>query len=209
MNKKRSIIGLKLHKDDEVDPEEWKHSLLFKIISDNTKFKIATVKDNMTTSWKPVKIVSIIDLGSDIGLVNFASKDDLFHVWSNGPWNFFHHLIVLEKVWPSTPLSNHELRNNTFWTHFHNILITHHSISIVVQLGELISTPTIPLREEVKKWVNYIRIKVLIDVSEPLYESVEFFSLMGELVNLKFIMKSFQFIIIIVVLFGTIWIVAR
>ena len=79
MNKKRTMIELMLREEDEINPDEWKRSLLFKIIAENSTFKIATIKDNISKAWKPIKI---------------ETEEDLFHMWNNGPRNYFNHLIA-------------------------------------------------------------------------------------------------------------------
>ena len=124
--------------------------------------------------WKLVKIEAIFDLGSDIGLVKFVTEEDLFHVWNNGPWNYFNNLITLEKLRPFASLSHYDFIYTCILIHFHSIPITHRSISIAIHIGELVGTPFVPKRKEVKKWINFIRIKVLIDTFVPHCESVEF-----------------------------------
>ena len=119
--------------------------------------------------WRAEKGFVIKDLGENKASITFQDDVDLERVITNGPWSYDKFLVVLQRVEDDTPLASMSLNMAAFWVQIHGLPLRCMKRQIGQQiggtLGEVVPTT---LEDEGTSAGNFVRIRILINISEPL-----------------------------------------
>lgn len=136
-----------------------------------TKRSIRThiMKERLSEVWRPVKGVSIREATPGVFLFQFFHIMDLERVMKGGPWTFDNHLLVLGRMQVGVPLHDIPLFHTEFWVQAHNLPVGFMTEAVGKLLANYIGKfvgydPT----NNSCVWREYMRLRVLVDVRQPL-----------------------------------------
>ncbi|KAL9441583.1 hypothetical protein AB3S75_020141 [Citrus x aurantiifolia] len=127
------------------------------------------MKNTMAALWRPGKGVCIKDLSPTLFLFHFFHEVDLKHVIDLGPWTFDQHVLILKRLGENEQPHRVPLFHTLFWVQVYNLPIGFLSEKVLTNIGNYIrefqaSDPN----NFMGVWRNYMRIRVSIDVRQPL-----------------------------------------
>ena len=84
------------------------------------------------------------------------------------PWAFDRHLVVFQRYDMSAPIENLLFNRVSFWIQIHNLPYSLLSSEVANSLGETLGEITMPKDHTEMRGGNFLRVRVAIDVLEPL-----------------------------------------
>jgi hypothetical protein len=142
------------------------HCLIGRVLTDK-QVRFAYFKARLGHFWRPVKRVSITQSGADRFLFQFNHRLDAAKVLEEGPWLYDKYNMVIDRIAPGVVPASVNLNHLDFWVLVHNLpfrLVNHRVANGIGRfLGELKEYDT---RNTLHS--SYMRLKVRIDVSQPL-----------------------------------------
>lgn len=127
------------------------------------------MKNKLADVWKPAMGINIKDIGIGVYLFQFYHKEDLQWVLNGGPWSFDNIMLVLDIVPPGEDPAKVSLFFLNFWIQIHDLPSSFMKETVGRQLrnffGEFIMYDH---KNETSLWRECMRIKVKIDVRNPL-----------------------------------------
>lgn len=136
----------------------------------NRAIRVHAVKERMAEVWRAVKGVSIKELQRGLYLFQFYHKLDLQRVFNGGPWSFNNHMLILGMVQSDNNiLTQIPLYHVCFWVQVHDLPVGF-MLPVVGEhlgnfIGEFVEYDT---NNNVGIWKPFMRIKVGVDVRNPL-----------------------------------------
>ena len=119
--------------------------------------------------WRADNGFTVSKEGSHKVLFVFDNKEDVDRILSSEPWSFNKNLVVLERYERQTPLDDLKFDKVTFWVQVHNIPIGYRSKSVAEDICEAIGRVDRSTKASGSKGGNYVRVRVTMDVYQPLY----------------------------------------
>ena len=129
----------------------------------------------MARTFKPLlratKGFKVRDAGKNRVVFTFNDNIDRERVISNGPWMYEKYMVVLEKLEGDTPITSLRLKETPLWIQIHNLPIRRLSAETGSLVGATIGRVLkVTDPEEAYGGVNWLRVKVMVDVEQPLCE---------------------------------------
>ena len=118
--------------------------------------------------WRVDKGFTKFNEGSHKVLFIFEDKEDVDRILSSEPWSFDKYLVILERYERQTPLEDLKFNKASFWAQVHNIPIGYRNKSVVEEICEAIGQVDRTTSTSVSEGGNYIRVRVTLDVYQPL-----------------------------------------
>ncbi|TXG49470.1 hypothetical protein EZV62_025345 [Acer yangbiense] len=147
--------------------KEVSHCLVGKVLSRKRVNREAFISV-ISKIWNTKGELEIEVIGDNVFLFRFGRLDDKLMVWSRGPWHFNNCLIILEKKSGPGEILKMQFRRAEFWVQIFNIPLVCMNMKIARMIAEMIGEVVeIPL-EDRECWGKFLRVKVAIDVSQPL-----------------------------------------
>lgn len=148
--------------------EEFIFCLVGRFLTDkNVHF--AAMHNTLATLWRPIKGVSIRDLGSQIFLFQFFHEVDIQRVEKGGPWTFNKHLLLMKRLEPDEQLTTVPLIEMSIWVQLHELPIGFMFEKVCQQIGSFIGKF---IESDTKNfdgvWKSYLQVRVMIDIRRPL-----------------------------------------
>ena len=84
------------------------------------------------------------------------------------PWSFDRHLIVFQRYDLSTPIEDLNFDKVAFWVQIHNLPYSLLTTEVAVHLRESLGEVNVPNDPTEMRGGNFMRVRVTIDISEPL-----------------------------------------
>ena len=84
------------------------------------------------------------------------------------PWSFDRHLVVFQRYDLSTPIEDLNFSKVAFWVQIHNLPYSLLTTEVAVHLGESLGEVNVPNDPTEMKGGNLMRVRVTIDIAEPL-----------------------------------------
>ena len=106
--------------------------------------------------------------GENILLFAFELKVDAERVIQGEPWAFDRHLVVFEKFDSYAPIHTLGFKSTAFWVQIHNLPFPLQTIETAFSIGETIGPVIKPKDLGEMLGPNFMRVKVVVDVSKPL-----------------------------------------
>ena len=123
----------------------------------------------MASLWRPDRGVCIKDLSSTLFLFKCFHEIDIKRVIDLGPWMFDQHILIVQRLGIDEQPQNVPLFHTSFWIQIYNLPIGFQSEKILQIIGNYVGK-FVELDENnlIGIWRNYMRIRVSIDVRQPL-----------------------------------------
>lgn len=101
-------------------------------------------------------------------LFTFDDKNEMEKILAVEPWSFDKRLMVLQRYGKETDVGEMEFSKVTFWVKVHDLPIRFRTRRIAEKLCEVIGTVTVVTDEAETKGENFMRVRVTLDISQPL-----------------------------------------
>jgi hypothetical protein len=162
--------GLTLNLDaDSSNFQILEHCLIGRVLTDK-QIRFAYFKERLSHVWKPGKKVSILQADEGRFLFQFNHKLDAAKVMDEGPWLFDNFNLVIERIAPGVVPASVELNHVDIWLQVHNLPLGF----IQPKVGQAVGRFLGELKEyDHRNTVHssYMRLKVRINVNNPLQQS--------------------------------------
>lgn len=131
--------------------------------------RVPMMKERMATVWQPVKGVLIREIATNTFLFQLFHPFDFTTIFSDGPWNFDGHLLLLHKLQVGEIPTSVPLFHAIFWVQIHDVPIGYMTRKVGEIFGNFIGefVEYDPKNSSVF-WKAFIRIRVKVDVRKPL-----------------------------------------
>jgi 14-3-3 protein epsilon len=123
----------------------------------------------MADVWRSVKGVKIKETTPGLFLFQFAHALDMEAVLQGGPWSFNNQMLILERVGLGVQIENIPLYHVDFWVQVHNLPTGLMAERVGKTLANYIGTfVEYDKNNKGSFWREYMRLKVRVDIRQPL-----------------------------------------
>ncbi|XP_058775429.1 uncharacterized protein At4g02000-like [Vicia villosa] len=150
---------------------------------------VRSMKTRIADIWRSVKGVAIKEATEGLYLFQFEHKLDMEAVINGGPWSFDSHLLILEQVRLGVQIENIPLFHVDFWIQVHNLPAGFMLEKVGKTMASYIGTfVEYDKNNNTSFWRQYMRIRVKVDVRQPLKQTTRVRNKGGEwcVVNFKY-----------------------
>jgi 14-3-3 protein epsilon len=152
--------------EEEVIDFRW--CLVGRFLGDRS-FHVNSMKVTMADVWRPVKGVKIKEATSGLFLFQFAHALDMEAVLQGGPWAFNNQMLIVERVQLGVQIENIPLNHVDFWVQVHNLPTGLMAERVGKTLANFIgSFVEYDKNNKGSFWREYMRIRVRVDIRQPL-----------------------------------------
>ncbi|MCI06737.1 hypothetical protein A2U01_0027797, partial [Trifolium medium] len=146
-----------------------------------------SMKIRMADLWRPVKGVTIKEAKPGLFLFHFAHQLDMEAVLNGGPWTFDNNMLIVERVQIGMQIDNIQLNYVDFWVQIHNLPTG----LMKERVGKTLANYIGSFLEYDKKnnssfWMQYMRVRVKVDVRQPLKKDTKVKNMAGEWCTVNF-----------------------
>lgn len=161
--------GITLERSNvEQGPEELQLCLVGRFVTTRS-IRTHIMKERLAEVWRPVKGISIREVTPGVFLFQFYHVMDMERIMKGGPWTFDNHLLVLGRMQLGVPLQQIPLFHTEFWVQAHNLPVGFMTEAVGRLLANYIGTfVDYDPANNACVWREYMRLRVLIDVRQPL-----------------------------------------
>jgi hypothetical protein len=146
-----------------------------------------SMKVRMADLWKPVKGVTIKEATTGKFLFHFAHPLDMEAVLNGGPWSFDNNTLVLEQVQLGMQVDQIPLFHVNLWVQIHNLPMGLMKEKVGIQLANYIGAfVEYDKNNNSSFWRQYMRLRVKVDVRQPLKKNTKVKNREGEWCEVKF-----------------------
>ncbi|XP_042964587.1 uncharacterized protein LOC122298799 [Carya illinoinensis] len=132
-------------------------------------FNWEAFKGMMRKIWRTIMGVCFRDLSSTMFLVEFDDVSDKENVLREGPWTFDKHLVLFAEADGRLQVQQIKLETASFWVRLHDLPIMARNVHVGQKLGEKIDiVEEVDLEKGEVEWGEYLRVRVKLNVNEPL-----------------------------------------
>ncbi|GAU14523.1 hypothetical protein TSUD_250650 [Trifolium subterraneum] len=146
-----------------------------------------SMKLRMAELWTPVKGVTINETPSGKFLFHFAHPLDMEAVLKGGPWIFDNNTLLLEQVPLGMQVENIPLLHVNLWVQIHDLptglMKENVGIKLANYIGEFVEYDK---NNNSSFWRQYMRIRVKVDIRQPLKKDTKVKNRVGEWCMVKF-----------------------
>ncbi|XP_058732855.1 uncharacterized protein At4g02000-like [Vicia villosa] len=130
---------------------------------------VRSMKARLGDLWRPVKGVTIKEAKDGLFLFHFAHNLDMEAAIKGGPWTFDSYLLILERVRLGVHIENIPLFHVDFLVQIHNLLTGLMMEKVGRTMANFIgSFVEYDKNNNTSFWRQYMRLRVRIDVRQPL-----------------------------------------
>ncbi|XP_074346822.1 uncharacterized protein LOC141685625 [Apium graveolens] len=127
------------------------------------------MKTKLADVWKPTMGINIKEIDPVIFLFQFYRREDLLWVYNGGPWSFDNAMLVISKIPTVDEPLNVPLWFMEMWIQVHDLPKGFMSEAVGKQLGDFFGEfVAYDVKNNSSILVEYMRIKIKIDVRRPL-----------------------------------------
>ncbi|KAL0011141.1 hypothetical protein SO802_006249 [Lithocarpus litseifolius] len=130
---------------------------------------IEAIANTFTPLWRAKSGFKIKNLGNHLILFSFDNLGDVDRILKSEPWCFDKHLMVLSQFDKDTPLNPLELKKVSFWVQVFDIPVRFRNREVAEQICEAIGSIIHPTDASNINGGSFIRVRVRVDISLPLY----------------------------------------
>ncbi|XP_073025182.1 uncharacterized protein At4g02000-like [Primulina eburnea] len=127
------------------------------------------MKQRISAIWRPGKGVTIRDIGFKRFIFQFYHRIDMRRILERGPWTFDNNFLILHHLKQEEQPLQVPLTHLNFWIQIHDLPIGYMSEAVGKQLGSFMGTfLEYDSHNNKGSWRPYMRIRVALDVGNPL-----------------------------------------
>jgi 14-3-3 protein epsilon len=174
--------------EGEEDVVDFRWCLVGRFLGDRS-IHVNSMKVTMADVWRPVKGVKIKEATPGLFLFQFAHALDMEAVLQGGPWSFNNQMLIMERVSLGVQIENIPLHHADFWVQVHNLPTG----LMAERVGKTLANYIGSFLEYDKNnkgsfWREYMRIRVRVDIRQPLKKDSRVKNQGGEwcVVNFKY-----------------------
>lgn len=154
----------------------------------NRKVNFVAMQDTLSSIWRPVKGVFMEETDQmNIFLFKFFHDLDLQRVLDDGPWTFNQQALLIRKLNIDEQIKDVKLSELYMWVQVYDVPIGFRSEFILKSIGNYVGrfmeTDT---RNFKSMYRSYMRIRVAIDVGQPLKKQMKIKKVGGEWIWIHF-----------------------
>lgn len=148
-------------------------SLLVRLLSVKP-FNREAFKQAMMSRWRPSQGAQMKDIGDNLFIAIFNDAMDRDLVLMNGPWAFHKNLVLLKLFDGDQKVQGMQLTEASFWIQIHELPFKGMNEETATSVGNALGVlEEIDIPEDGIPWGEFMRVRVRIDVSMPLYGEKE------------------------------------
>ncbi|CAN1816349.1 hypothetical protein LINPERHAP1_LOCUS27742, partial [Linum perenne] len=145
----------------------WTNTAIIRLIGKSIGYNYLCHR--LSSMWKPMGSLQIIDLNKNCYLVKFDNEQDDFKALTGGPWMIFDHYLVIQQWDPSFRVSDKLPSKMVVWARLPHLPILFYHPQILTALGNLIGrTVRIDFTTQNDERGKFARLAVEIDLDVPL-----------------------------------------
>lgn len=156
--------------DEEVEEQVNRYELCLVgrfLTEKNINTRAMTTK--LADVWKPTMGVNIKEIDPGIFLFQFYHREDLMWVCNGGPWMFDNAMLVVSKIPSGEEPVDVPLWSLEIWIQIYDLPKGFMSEAVRKQLGDFFGEFVMyDAKNNSSIWVEYMRIKIKLDVRKPL-----------------------------------------
>lgn len=161
--------GMELKPNEEINSRAERLCLIGKFVCGNLSFKESYVKSVTFIEWRCKKDYEVSHIKSNLFMFSFQSTEDFSKVLFNTPHTIRGFLLVLSP-WISSKIPTElQFSFSPFWVQVHGLSFNYFTKVNLLKISELLGKP---LHGDVLDgnlvWRKYLRIRVILDVRNPL-----------------------------------------
>jgi 14-3-3 protein epsilon len=154
--------------EGEVEIIDFRWCLVGRFLGDRS-IHVNSMKVTMADIWRPVKGVKIKEATTGLFLFQFAHELDMEAVLQGGPWSFNNQMLIIERVQLGVQIENIPLYHVDFGVQVHNLPTGLMAERVGKTLANYIgSFVEYDKNNKGSFWREYMRIKVRVDIRQPL-----------------------------------------
>ncbi|MCH94705.1 hypothetical protein A2U01_0015670, partial [Trifolium medium] len=154
--------------EDDESHIDFRWCLVGRFLS-NRPIHVNSMKATMADVWRPVKGVKIKEATTGLFLFQFSHELDMEEVLQGGPWTFDNHILIVERVQLGMQIENIPLNHVNFWVQVHNLpagfMAEKVGKKLANYIGEFVEYDK---NNNSSFWRQYMRLRVRVDVRQPL-----------------------------------------
>ncbi|GAU49142.1 hypothetical protein TSUD_191440 [Trifolium subterraneum] len=175
--------------DFEEDGEEQcdlRWCLVGRVLSDRP-IHVSSMMVRMADLWRPVKKVTIREAKPGVFLFQFGHPLDMEAVINGGPWTFDNYLLILEQIPLELQIESIPLQHMELWVQIHNLPTGLMKEKVGSTLANYIGKFVEYDKNNISSfWRQYMRVKVRMDVNQPLKKDAKVKNIVGEWCTVNF-----------------------
>jgi 14-3-3 protein epsilon len=148
---------------------------------------VKSMKVRIADLWRSVKGVTIKQAKEGLFLFQFAHALDMEAALKGGPWTFDNHLLIMERVQLGVQIENIPLFHVDFWVQVHNLpaglMLEKVGRKLANYIGAFVEYDK---NNNTSFWRQYMRLRVRVDVRQPLKKDTKVKSIGGEWCTVNF-----------------------
>lgn len=155
----------------------WDLCIMAKVISDRSVLD-APFSAAMLLAWGADPATHFQSIAKNCFLVEFKNEEDLTRAQAGGPWSFRGDLVATKKVASHLDLNPDLITHASLWVQFHHVPLNSLTEEGLAILG---GTVGVPISAPIQGYIGgkrFVKIKVVVPLSEPLKDSVSMGHLM-------------------------------
>lgn len=153
---------------DEVRGEDiFQRTLSGKLWLENN-FNSRVFTNTMISAWKLKNPMETLELAKNLFLFRFTKKRDLENVLHNGPWSFYHNLLVITQVSGEEQSSTQNLHFGSFWVKAYELPFMVRTKAMTKKLGGILGTFEEVDQKDAHQNGRFLCIKVTLNSRLPL-----------------------------------------
>ncbi|GAU39012.1 hypothetical protein TSUD_378880 [Trifolium subterraneum] len=177
------VFDMEEGEDDQVD---FRWCLVGRFLS-NRSIHVNSMKVAMAEAWRPVKGVKIKEATTGLFLFQFSHELDMEVVLQAGPWAFDNHMLIVERFQIVVQIENILLNHVDFWVQVHNLPTGLMAEKVGTKLANYIGVfVEYDKNNNNSFWRQYMRIRVRVDVRQPLKKETKVKNRGGEWCTVNF-----------------------
>ena len=158
--------GEELGLDDELSTKNF--TIATKFLTKRA-LNVEAVTKTFSLLWRSVKGFEVRKISDHVMLFTFEKKEEVERIMSNSPWSFDKHLVVLQWYDKEVPLRALEFNKIPIWVQIHDVPIRFMNKTVAEKLCEVVGEVCKNIDEGETDGGSFLRMKVTIDISKPLY----------------------------------------
>jgi 14-3-3 protein epsilon len=172
--------------DEEDDQVDLRWCLIGRFLCDRS-IHFNSMKVRMADLWKPVKGVTIKEAQARKFLFHFNHPLDMEAVIKGGPWTFDNNMLILERAQLGMQLEHIPLHHVNMWVQVHDLPMGFMKEKVGIKLANYIGVfVEYDKNNNSSFWRQHMRIRVKIDVRNPLKKETKVKDKEGAWCTVKF-----------------------
>ena len=171
LTKSWTKLSLSVKEGDRLDLSKMKKSQGFVLAAKfytRRSMNLETVPKTLRPLWCIKHRFEVSDVGDNKLFFAFETIEDIEKVLLGESWSFDRHIVVFQRYDTSTPIKELEFDRVSFSIQIHNLPYLLLTTDMTISLRESIGNVFIPKGTAEIKGGNFMRVRVTINISEPL-----------------------------------------